>query len=108
MIRELAGHADIRTTPIYTALDAQRLEDGIAAVRQARTGGLARLAQTAAFSPMSPGFPRTYRETTKPPAAWIAADASSPAVAVAGSATRQRARDDDAAIGGVVGESRSH
>jgi len=48
VIRELAGHADIRTTTIYTAVDKQRLEDGIAAVRQARTGGLGRLARRAA------------------------------------------------------------
>jgi integrase/recombinase XerD len=43
VIRELAGHADIRTTTIYTAVDEQRLEDGIAAVRAHRGGGLARL-----------------------------------------------------------------
>ena len=48
VIRELAGHADIRTTTIYTAVDHERLQDGIAAVRQARTSGLARLAQRAA------------------------------------------------------------
>ncbi|MGI8862963.1 MAG: tyrosine-type recombinase/integrase [Solirubrobacteraceae bacterium] len=48
VIRELAGHADIRTTTIYTAVDHHRLEDGIAAVRQARTAGLARLAKSAA------------------------------------------------------------
>lgn len=44
VIRELAGHADIRTTTIYTAVDEQRLEDGIAAARAHRGGGLARLA----------------------------------------------------------------
>jgi len=48
VIRELAGHADIRTTTIYTAVDKQRLEDGIAAVHVTRTGGLARLANRAA------------------------------------------------------------
>jgi integrase/recombinase XerD len=44
VIRELAGHADIRTTTIYTAVDEQRLQDGIAAVRAYRGGGLAWLA----------------------------------------------------------------
>jgi len=48
VISELAGHADIRTTTIYTAVDAERLQDGIAAVRQARTRGLARLAKSVA------------------------------------------------------------
>ncbi len=48
VIRELAGYADIRTTTIYTAVDVERLQDGITAVRQARTSGLARLAQRAA------------------------------------------------------------
>jgi site-specific recombinase XerD len=41
-IRELAGHADIRTTTIYTAVNAQRLEQRVAAAR-GRRSGLARL-----------------------------------------------------------------
>jgi len=41
-IRELAGHADIRTTTIYTAVNAERLEQRVAATRARRTG-LARL-----------------------------------------------------------------
>jgi len=48
VIRELAGHADIRTTTIYTAVDIERLQDGIAIVREARTSGLARLAKRVA------------------------------------------------------------
>lgn len=47
VIRELAGHADIRTTTIYTAVDPQRLQDGIAAVSATRTGGLTGLATRA-------------------------------------------------------------
>jgi integrase/recombinase XerD len=30
VIRELAGHADIRTTMIYTAVDSDRLEQAVA------------------------------------------------------------------------------
>lgn len=48
VIRELAGHADIRTTTIYTAVDHQRLQDGIAAVSATRHGGLERLVRRAA------------------------------------------------------------
>ncbi len=48
VIRELAGHADIRTTTIYTAVDHERLADGIAAVSATRRGGLERLASRAA------------------------------------------------------------
>ena len=36
MIRELAGHADIRTTTIYTAVNDERLEDAIAGRRRYR------------------------------------------------------------------------
>jgi len=38
VIRELAGHADIRTTTIYTDVDEQRLEDAIAAAERRRRG----------------------------------------------------------------------
>ncbi len=46
VMREFAGHAGIRTTSIHTAVDERRLADRIAAVRQARDGGLVRLAAT--------------------------------------------------------------
>jgi hypothetical protein len=36
VIRELAGHADIRTTTIYTAVNDERLEDAIAERRRVR------------------------------------------------------------------------
>jgi hypothetical protein len=36
VIRELAGHADIRTTTIYTAVNDERLEDAIAGRRRDR------------------------------------------------------------------------
>jgi site-specific recombinase XerD len=37
-IRELAGHADIRTTTIYTAVSDARLEHAIAARTRQRRG----------------------------------------------------------------------
>ena len=43
VIAGLAGHADIRTTTIYTTTGKPRLVDGVAAVRAQRGGGLARL-----------------------------------------------------------------
>ena len=43
VIRELAGHADIRTTTVYTAVNAGRLEDAVAE-RHERGRGLRRLA----------------------------------------------------------------
>ena len=43
VIRELAGHADIRTTTIYTAVHDDRLEDAIAGAERRRRG-LGRLA----------------------------------------------------------------
>ena len=43
VIRELAGHADIRTTTIYTDVADERLEDAIASVARRRQG-LGRLA----------------------------------------------------------------
>jgi site-specific recombinase XerD len=43
VIAELAGHADIRTTTVYTAAGEQRPTDGVAAVRAPRGGGLGRL-----------------------------------------------------------------
>ncbi|MEJ7784936.1 MAG: tyrosine-type recombinase/integrase, partial [Solirubrobacteraceae bacterium] len=43
VIRELAGHADIRTTTIYTAVHDDRLEDAIATAA-GRRRGLGRLA----------------------------------------------------------------
>jgi site-specific recombinase XerD len=43
VIRELAGHADIRTTTVYTAVNAARLEDAVAE-RHERGRGLRRLA----------------------------------------------------------------
>ena len=36
VIRELAGHADIRTTTIYTAVNDDRLQDAIAGRRRDR------------------------------------------------------------------------
>ena len=38
VIRELAGHADIRTTTIYTAVGDERLEDAIAGAARGRKG----------------------------------------------------------------------
>jgi len=38
VIRQLAGHADIRTTTIYTDIAPQRLEDAIASAAQRRRG----------------------------------------------------------------------
>jgi integrase/recombinase XerC len=38
VIRELAGHADIRITTVYTAVNDQRLEDAIAGRRRDRLG----------------------------------------------------------------------
>jgi integrase/recombinase XerC len=38
VIRELAGHADIRTTTIYTAVNDERLQDAIAGRRRNRLG----------------------------------------------------------------------
>jgi hypothetical protein len=53
VIRELAGHADIRTTTIYTAVDDARLEHAIAergrqnrGARRAAAGARARAADT--------------------------------------------------------------
>jgi integrase/recombinase XerD len=43
VIRELAGHADIRTTTIYTAVNAARLEHAVAE-RHARRQGARRAA----------------------------------------------------------------
>jgi integrase/recombinase XerD len=43
VIRELAGHADIRTTTIYTDVADERLEDAIATASR-RCQGLGRLA----------------------------------------------------------------
>ena len=43
VIRELAGHADIRTTTIYTAIGDERLEDAIDGAARKR-GGLGKLA----------------------------------------------------------------
>jgi len=43
VIRELAGHADIRTTTIYTAVSPGRLEEAVAG-RHERSRGLRRLA----------------------------------------------------------------
>lgn len=37
-IRELAGHADIRTTTIYTAVNGDRLESAIAERTRQRQG----------------------------------------------------------------------
>jgi site-specific recombinase XerD len=38
VIRELAGHADIRTTTIYTAVNPGRLENAVAERAQRRRG----------------------------------------------------------------------
>ncbi len=38
VIRELAGHADIRTTTIYTAVHDDRLEDAITHAARQRRG----------------------------------------------------------------------
>jgi integrase/recombinase XerD len=43
VIRELAGHADIRTTTVYTAVSSARLIDAVDE-RQRRRHGLARVA----------------------------------------------------------------
>lgn len=43
VIRQLAGHAAIRTTTIYTDVNDERLEDAIKSAAQQRRG-LARLA----------------------------------------------------------------
>jgi integrase/recombinase XerD len=47
VIRELAGHADIRTTTIYTAVNTGRLEHAIAE-RGRQTRGARRAAASAA------------------------------------------------------------
>jgi integrase/recombinase XerD len=44
VIRELAGHADIRTTTIYTEVHDDRLEDAIMQAAQQR-GGVAKRAR---------------------------------------------------------------
>jgi site-specific recombinase XerD len=38
VIRELAGHADIRTTSVYTAVSAARLEEAVAERHRQRRG----------------------------------------------------------------------
>ena len=49
VIRELAGHADIRTTTVYTAVDPARLEQAVAE-RQRQRRGVQRAAGTDARS----------------------------------------------------------
>jgi site-specific recombinase XerC len=43
-IRELAGHAEIRTTTICTAVDGDRLAQAVAGAADSRRRGLGRLA----------------------------------------------------------------
>jgi site-specific recombinase XerD len=43
VIAELAGHADLRTTTIYTTIDESRPTEGVAAMRAGRGGRLAEL-----------------------------------------------------------------
>jgi site-specific recombinase XerD len=46
VIRELAGHADIRTTTVYTAVSAARLEQAIAERHRQRRGAARAAART--------------------------------------------------------------
>ena len=50
VIRELAGHADIRTTTIYTDVSPERLQNAIDNAAQ-RRGGLGRLVGTVNAEP---------------------------------------------------------